>query len=301
MKVRPKKWLGQNFMMDDEILRRIVDRGGIRIGDPILEVGPGTGALTDQLLDTGAAVTAVEKDRDLFERLCEKYAKDEMMNLICGDVLRISLNTLMDDAAGFAASRADDCVEDSDNRNSKGKGQISYKKVKVIANLPYNITKDFLSRALPLGSQCSTLLLMLQHEVAERLTAQDPGAADWRSINVLIQYYASDCRYLFRVDRRKYFPRPTVDGAVVEFRLRDTPKRPKVPNEEQFILLVKKAFLQRRKTLRNSLQPLASSSEISKALKSAGIDLDARAQNLTLGDFVRLAWALHEQGFTHNM
>jgi 16S rRNA (adenine1518-N6/adenine1519-N6)-dimethyltransferase len=166
---------------------------------------------------------------------------------------------------------------------------------KVVANLPYYITKDFLVQALPLGGAASSLLLMLQDEVAARLTAPAPGGPDWRAMNIVLRYYSRP-RYLFRIDRNKYEPAPSVHGAVVEFELLAPGQRAAVPDERAFLRLVKHAFLQRRKTLRNALQPLVGGPAAVAALAAAGLPPDARAQSLSLEEFVRLAWAVHHEG-----
>lgn len=274
--IRPKKSLGQNFMMDDTVLVAITKAAALTPGAPVLEVGPGTGALTRQLLATGAAVTAVEKDSDLFARLETEFEGVPTMKLICSDILRVRLPDLLDEMLA------------GESNTSTDKGQVQ-----VVANLPYYITKDFLVKALPEGRRVSRLLLMLQDEVAIRLTAQTPGGADWRAMNIIVHYY-SEPQYLFKIDRKKYVPVPKVHGAVVEFRLRKPEERPSVPDERAFISLVKKAFLQRRKALRNSLQPLVSSSEAVAALEAVGLQADARAQELRLEDFVQLAWEIEK-------
>lgn len=167
---------------------------------------------------------------------------------------------------------------------------------KVMANLPYNLTKDFLVRYLPQGDSLSSLLLMIQHEVAVRLVQNSPGSADWRSMNVIVEYYCEP-EYLFRVDRFKYTPVPKVDGAVVDFVLKPAHARAEVPSEQLFLSIVKRAFLQRRKMLTNALQPLLSGTEIAGCLEEVGLPMDARAQNLSTENFVALSWAIHEALF----
>jgi 16S rRNA (adenine1518-N6/adenine1519-N6)-dimethyltransferase len=273
--IKPKKSLGQNFMMDDTVLEAITTAAALSPGDPVLEVGPGTGALTRHLLDTGAALTAVEKDLNLHAMLEIEFEETSTCQLICGDVLRINLPELL---TTMVAQRRPD-----------SKAQ----KVQVVANLPYYITKDFLVQALPEGGCVSRLLLMLQDEVAIRLSQTQPGGPDWRAMNIVVHYY-SNPKYLFKIDRKKYIPAPKVHGAVVEFRLKSAAERVSVPDERAFLSLVKKSFLQRRKALRNALQPLVSSAEAVAALESIGLTADARAQELGLEEFVKLAWELEK-------
>ena len=269
-------------MTDDAVLNAIATAALLQPGDPVLEIGPGTGALTHHLLATGASITAVEKDEALFLRLGGGGGGDDEesmnfteqdVNFICGDILRLDLPQLLDSISSNS---------ESENEHNKGK-------VKVVANLPYYITKDFLTRALPLSDRVSHLLLMLQDEVALRLTAPTPGGPEWRAMNIIVQYY-SEASYLFKIDRKKYIPVPKVDGAVVDFRLKGVEERVPVPDERRFISLVKKSFLQRRKALRNSLQPLVPGDVAVRALEAVGLSPDARAQELGLEEFARLSW-----------
>ena len=202
--------------------------------------------------------------------------QDEQIRIIHGDILHENMVELADDL----------------RKRTKQSKQIP----KVVANLPYNITKEFLLKSLPLGGEVfSCLFLMLQHEVAERLINNQPGSSDWRAMNVLVQYYCEP-KYLFKIDRFKYTPVPKVDGALAEFRLKTTEQRISVPSEKEFVSLVKRAFLQRRKMLTNSLQPLLNSSEIAQCLTKADLPVDSRAQALSLEDFARLSWAMHSLG-----
>lgn len=206
--------------------------------------------------------------------------QDEQIQIIHGDILRENMVELADDL----------------KRRSLAMQSTSAQTPKVVANLPYNITKEFLLKSLPLGGEVfSSLFLMLQHEVAERLINNQSGSSDWRAMNILIQYYCEP-KYLFKIDRLKYSPVPKVDGALAKFRLKTRQERISVPSEKEFVSLVKRAFLQRRKMLTNSLQPLLNSSEIAKCLTKAELPIDCRAQALSLEDFVRLSWAMHSQG-----
>ena len=163
--------------------------------------------------------------------------------------------------------------------------------LKVVANLPYNITKEFLVATLPLGGVVRELSIMVQHEVAERLCDPTPGRPDYRAMSVYTHYYSAP-RYRLRIARTKYFPVPGVDGALVTFRLRGPGERQEVPSERGFNALVAKAFSERRKMMRNSMQPLYSSADVGAALAAVGLREDARAQDLNVEQFVRLHWEL---------
>lgn len=267
-RLRPKKSLGQNFMLDDGILATIVDKASIKEGDAVLEIGPGTGNLTRHLLAAGAHVVSVEKDTMLYESLCKEFESTPNIHFILGDILRQNLTEIVESMPGDS--------------------------VYVVANVPYNITKDLLTAWLPKGgTKLKSLHLMLQHEVGERLTNNAPGSSDWRVMNLITQYY-SEAKYVFRIDKKKYHPVPKVDGALVEFKLLPPEDRIHVPNEKKFIQLMKKAFSQKRKMMKNSMQPLVSGEDVASALDECRLNVDARAQDLTIEQFAQLAWKLHE-------
>ncbi len=309
-KFKSKKSMGQNFMEDGETLERIVRLAGLSQDSLVVEVGPGTGALTRKIMASGARVLAIEKDDRLFSCLHRTLARygdlgdglaveDEVESEVEGDVVdsieeapriiqsadgRLEIlhdDVLKVDLAGFASGF--DAGSDAKRREAKPI---------IMANLPYNITRDFLRKTLPLGEAYTSLVLMLQHEAAERLVQSTPGSPDWRAMNVIVQFYSTPT-YLFRVDRRLYVPRPKVDGAVVEFALKSLSARPSVPSEAEFVSLVKRGHLQRRKVLSNSLRPLLEGDEIRECLVSVGLSPESRAQELGLEEWVALSWAVH--------
>ncbi|GIL52847.1 hypothetical protein Vafri_8614 [Volvox africanus] len=181
-----------------------------------------------------------------------------------------------------------------------GSGGERSRKIKVVANLPYNITKDLLLLLLPLGDLISDLHVMIQHEAAVRLTERTPGGPEWRAANIRTLFYCKP-RYRFRISRLKYDPVPGVDGALVTFSLLPPGARHAVPSERAFHALVVKAFSERRKKMRNSLQPLHSSNQVEAALAGCGLNVDARAQDLTLEQFVTLSRHLHQQTLAEGM
>eukprot|EP00775_Hariotina_reticulata_P010380 gene10380-10538_t len=164
----------------------------------------------------------------------------------------------------------------------------------VVANLPYNITKDFLLALLPQGALVSELNIMIQEEVAQRLVDPTPGRPDYRAMSVITHYYSKPV-YRFRIPKEKYFPVPGVDGALVTFKLLPPSKRVSVPGERGFVVLVNKAFSERRKMLRNTLQPLYTAKQVEAALSEASIRPDARAQDLSVEQFAAVYNHLHQQ------
>ncbi|GFR49016.1 hypothetical protein Agub_g11037 [Astrephomene gubernaculifera] len=217
-----------------------------------------------------------------------------------------SSSTVVGDAGSSAGSRQDVASSSSSSSgrsSSSSSGKLSSlstsvgpptsnRKVKVVANLPYNITKDLLLLLLPLGDLVSELHIMIQHEAAVRLTERNPGGPEWRAANLRTLFYSKPS-YRFRISRLLYDPVPGVDGALVTFALVPPARRPHVPSERGFHVLVAKAFSERRKKMRNSLQPLHSPEQVEAALSACGLSADARAQDLTLPQFVDLAWQLH--------
>lgn len=240
------------------------------------------------------------------------------LQLVHGDVLRVGLDSIIQDminqqrqshesshAAQHASAQAlsEHSVAAHVSSSSAtastapaGNGQLDSRtrnKVKIVANLPYNITKDFLKAMLPKGDTISELSIMIQEEVARRLVNKVPGSKDYRAMSVFTHFYSKP-KYRFKISKTKYFPVPGVDGALVTFVLTPPDKRVKVPSEKGFMALVNKAFSTRRKMMRNSLQPLYTPEHVEKSLTACQLRPDARAEDLTLEQFVDFHWHLHE-------
>jgi len=285
--IRAKKSLGQNFLTDDSILQRIVASCELGPGDRVLEVGPGTGNLTRHLLATGAHVAAVEKDTVLYGQLREGLGEPgspdgehaSRLALVNGDILRVSLPDLAKallDGSAWAGDSGPGPAPD---------GQ----RIKVVTNLPYNITTDFLKASLPLGDVASDLYVMLQHEAAERLTVRVPGGSDYRSMNIRCLLYSTP-EYLFGIPREAYYPSPNVDSAMLRFPLRDSTELPSLGRTpRQFYSLVNQAFSSRRKMMKNNLKGFFSTQTVDAALNEMGLDESVRAQELTWEQFVQLS------------
>ena len=265
--LRPRKRWGQHFLCDAAVARRIVDTAEIGADSVVLEIGPGLGALTDELARRAARLLLVEIDPALAARLTERFAGDDRVRVVTGDVLALALEELI----GAAPTT-------------------------VVANLPYNVASPVLFRLLELRARVPRAVLMLQLEMAERLTAR-PGSKIYGASSVLVQAFAQ-VRIAFRVSRRSFLPPPDVDSAVVDVRWSVAP-RADVGDPELFRAVVRAAFGQRRKMLRNALRPLVEArgtpaGTADAVLRAAEIDPAARAETLDLAAFARLTRALQK-------
>ena len=264
----PKKRYGQHFLVDGNVIRKIVSLARVGKDEDVIEVGPGLGALTAALLDAGAHVVAVEVDRLLCERLEERFQGVENLELICEDALKVSF------------------VELKRKRNGS--------RFKVVSNLPYNISGPILVKFLEEREAFTELFLMLQKEVALRLVA-DPGTKDYGVLSVLARAYA-DSRCEFNVSPGCFRPKPRVDSTVVSLRVLD---RPRVPPdlERYFKRVLRCAFGRRRKTLLNALRALgADATAVERALARAGIDPKRRGETLGVEEYIDLTRSLLESG-----
>jgi 16S rRNA (adenine1518-N6/adenine1519-N6)-dimethyltransferase len=263
--LRPQKRWGQHFLCDPAVARRIVDAADLQPGAAVLEIGPGLGALTDELAARAARLYLVEIDRGLAARLAERHAGRAHVRVLVGDVLTLPLETLLEDD-----------------------------EITVVANLPYNISTPVLFRLVSLRARIPRAVVMLQREVAARLAAP-PGADARSALSVMVQTYA-EVRVAFGVSRRSFLPPPRVDSAVAVLRFAPAPRVP-LDDPATYEAVVRAAFGQRRKMLRNALAALAAARGLSAAalaacFEGAGVDPRARAETLALDDFARLAGAL---------
>lgn len=255
-KLRASKRLGQNFLTDAEVVRRIVDAAEISPGEEVLEIGPGIGTLTQGLLEAGAKVTAVELDKKLPAVLEETLAGYENFKLVQGDILKVDLKELMPE------------------------------NFKVVANLPYYITTQILLTLLEKKLPIKKIVTMVQKEVAERMIAS-PGSKTYGAMTVAIQY-RSEVKIAFEVPPESFLPRPEVTSAVVVCDVRESPV--KVEDENFFIKVVRASFGQRRKTILNSLAGAGFPREkILRAAELSGISPGDRAENLSIENFATLS------------
>lgn len=253
MDIRPKKGLSQNFLIDGNILRKMVESAAIEPHDLILEIGPGPGVLTEALLKTDAEVIAIEKDPNLAHHL--NRLQNGKLQIISSDFRSVCLPSL-----------------------------IQNKKAKVLANIPYHLTGIILQTLLPMHTQIESIHLMIQKEVADRCTAK-VGTKDYSSFTLFTQYHSTPA-VLFKVPPSCFYPKPKVDSAVLELKL----KAPlfKTPYAPLFTL-IRAAFQKRRKMLRSSLKTFASPNQIEAVLSQIGKSPTSRPQNLTLEDFTQFS------------
>lgn len=262
-----RRWLGQHFLVDSGVVLDAVEAAELKPGDRVLEIGPGTGNLTNEMLKRGARVLAVEKDRNLAgklkEGLCEEYP--ETFELIEGDFLKWEG---LDKA--FTRPSAD------------------APRAKVVANIPYNITTDVLKVLLPMGETFEDMIFMFQEEVAQRLVRDDAGGGDYRAMSVRVHYYSKPY-YIRPVLRDCFMPPPNVESCLIGF-------KPKEPHEllplngtdKQFFTFVQACFAQKRKMLRNNLKAVCDDATMDGAFEMLDRGLKIRPQELTMEEYVKL-------------
>lgn len=258
---RPRKRLGQHFLIDPNIVRKIVALAALQPNETVFEIGPGRGILTRALCAKARSVIAVELDAKLVAHLGQALADCSNLDLRHGDALEVPFDTLPERAV-------------------------------VVANLPYYVSTPLLFRFLEARARFDRMILMLQAEVARRLVAK-PGTDDYGVLSVLTQYCA-EARLAFQVSPSCFRPRPEVGSAVVRLLIRKLPSV-QVEDEAGFVRAVRAAFAHRRKTLINSLRDEGiRPHDLADVLKRAGIDPARRAETLALEEFAVLANALSE-------
>lgn len=254
----PRKRFGQNFMVNEETLRAIAASLAIQKGERVLEIGPGLGFLTREILEKGANVIAIEKDKKFVELLTKKF-KSNTFKVIEADILKFNLSHL---------------------------DPGSSKPLKLVGNIPYNITSPILEWLILNRDQIDQAVLTVQWEVAERLAAK-PGSKNWGALSIFVQLY-SDVALIQKVASHLFYPAPKVDSAVIRFKFLSQP-RVAVPNEKFFFEIVRRAFQKRRKTLLNALQTEQLTKEkISLAFKDLHLDSQRRPETLSLEEWSEL-------------
>ena len=269
-----KKSFGQNFLTDTNILQKIVDTAEIDKKVNVIEIGPGIGALTEFLAESAAEVMAFEIDERLVPILADTLRDFDNVTVVNQDILKVDLAQYM------AEFKNPDLP------------------IKVVANLPYYITTPILMHLIESGIPFSEFVVMMQREVADRISAQ-PNTKAYGSLSIAVQYYMT-AKVAFIVPRTVFVPAPNVDSAILKMVRRDQPAVA-VKDEKFFFKVSKASFVHRRKTLWNNLTSHFGKSEDTKAkltaaLEQAELSPSVRGEALTLADFARLADALKEQG-----
>lgn len=262
------KGLGQNFLLDDSVLDRIVEAAAIDTG--VLEVGPGFGVLTKQLAETGKKVVSVEIDSRLIPVLDFTLSEYDNVKIIERDILKTDVKELIT-------------------------SEFNGEKISVAANLPYYITTPIIAKLIEEKLPIKNIVVMVQKEVAERICAK-PGKKDYGAISVMCQYYTNP-EMITIVPAGSFYPAPKVDSAVLCMRVCETPNI-ETKNEKLFFKVVKAAFAQRRKTLLNCLSSGFSMDKqtISEILEKIGIATNIRGEKLGLLEFAKIADSFFDLG-----
>ena len=262
---RPKKHLGQNFLVNPETLKIIVEAGAVTGSDTVIEIGAGLGCLTEVVAQHAERVIAVEVDELLYNALASQFSTNSRVQLLNADILKLEINSLLSHGTGTMPPT-----------------------FKVIANLPYSITTPILWKLLAHHKQIHSCVLMMQKEVAERIVA-GPGGKVYGALTIGVGYYA-EATLITTLSPDNFYPAPKVDSALLRLEMRETPKVT-VENEEFFFKVVRTAFRTRRKMLKNALVRGKFSSEevLAAAFEELGIAPQRRAETLDITEFAALA------------
>jgi 16S rRNA (adenine1518-N6/adenine1519-N6)-dimethyltransferase len=271
--IHTKKGFGQNFLTDLNVLKNIVSAAEITRDDNVIEIGPGIGALTEQLAQAAGEVLALEIDQDLIPVLAEVLAPYDNVTVLNQDVLQANLPELI-----------------------KQQFTDPSRPIKVVANLPYYITSPILMNLLAAPVDWAAICVMMQKEVAQRLTAQ-PGTKQYGALTLAIEYQMT-AEIAFNVSRRVFVPAPNVDSAIVVLKPRTTPLPVQPFNKQKLFGFIRGCFAHRRKSLWNNLQATigkqpAVKEKMQAILTALAISPQTRPERLTLEQFIELANALH--------
>lgn len=262
--ISPQKKYGQNFLIDELVLDKIILNADINNGDLVIEIGPGLGNLTKRLCEKAGQVVAIEIDKNMVDILNSEYSDLENLTILNKDIMETDLHEIISQFPNM-------------------------KNVKVVANLPYYITTPIIMKLLEDKLNIDLIEVMIQKEVAERLCAE-PIGRDYGAITVAVNYY-SEPKYIETVKADRFLPAPNVDSAVVLLKVLDTPKV-KV-NEKLMFEIVKAAFSMKRKTLLNSLGNAningVNKEKLSKILMELNIPLDIRPERISLECFAEIS------------
>lgn len=265
-KIQANKSLGQNFLIDDCVIEKIIESSNIEKEDLIIEIGPGLGVLTERLLKKSNNVVVIELDKKMIEILQNRFCLNRNLEIINNDVLKVDLEKLI--------------------KNKKEQTNIN--KVKIVANLPYYISTPIIMKLLENRLEISEIIVMVQKEVAQRLGAET-GKREAGAITYAVEYYAQ-ATPIIDVPKESFIPSPKVESQVIKLEVRQNPKI-EVEDEKLLFNIIQKSFMQRRKTLSNALinnRILDSKEEVEKMFKTLEIPSNVRGENLTLEEFGKI-------------
>ena len=261
-----KKSLGQNFLIDVNILEKIIKHAGVDKNTGVIEIGPGIGALTEQLAIHAEQVVAYEIDQRLLPILKDTLSDYTNIHIIHQDILKADVNKMI--------------KEEFHPKQS----------IQLVANLPYYITTPILMKLLQERLPIKSMTVMIQKEVAERMAAK-PNSKDYGSLSLAVQYY-TEAEVVMTISKSVFMPQPNVDSSILRLTLREEPPV-EVKDEDFFFSLIRGSFAQRRKTLRNNLNRFFKDKydkeEVSFILETSGIDGSRRGESLTMQEFAILA------------
>lgn len=256
------KSLGQNFLIDGNIVRKIVSESNITKDDYVLEIGPGMGTLTEELGLHAKKVVAIELDDSLLPILDQTLAPYDNIEIVHGDILKIDLPKLIEE-------------------------KLNGGPVKVVANLPYYVTTPIIAKLIEEGLNLESITVMVQKEVADRM-ASKPGSKVYGSLSVFVNFY-SDPKVIVKVPKTVFMPQPKIDSSVIKLTLKK--ELPDI-DREKFFKVVKAAFSKRRKTIINCLSSYGfdiDKETIRQALESLNINPEERAENLSVEEFMNIS------------
>ena len=267
-KISANKKLGQNFLINEEVVQNIINSSNIIENDLVIEIGPGLGTLTKEILNKAGKLICVELDTKMVKILNDRFSLYKNFELLNQDILKTDLKTII--------------------HNEKKNNNL--KTAKIIANLPYYITTPIIMKLLEEKLDLESITVMVQKEVAERLIAvPGPKEKNTGAISYTVLYYASSQK-IMEVDKESFIPAPEVQSEVIKLDIRKEPIV-KVKKPEYMFKIIKFAFMQRRKTLLNSLvnaNIFKSKEEGAKILKEIGLNENVRAENLSIEDFAKI-------------
>ena len=264
--ITANKSLGQNFLINDEVVTGIIEKAEITSEDLVIEIGPGLGTLTKELLEKAGKVIAIELDKRMIEILTDRFGLYSNFELINQDVLKVDLNKL---------------IQENLNENIK--------KAKIVANLPYYITTPIIMKLLEEKLPIETITVMIQKEVADRLI-EIPGGKNSGAITYSVYYYA-EAEEVLKVEPNSFIPEPAVDSKVIKLTIRKE-NAVKVQDEKTMFKIIKYAFMQRRKTLVNALEKtdiFKEKKEVIEILEKLGLNNKRRGEALSLEDYANIA------------